>query len=524
MLKRAIAAAAAAIVASVAFTAASDSAPIWVPHGGGGGGGHFAPHGFGGGGGMRFAPHGFGGQGFAASRVFRPGGFAGHYGVGRYAYTRPLGHAYGWGHAATTAAAASRFASVTPLAATGSYRHGWYGQRDYRRGWVGWGGSVFWPYAYDDLFDYAFWPYDDYDDLFWSYGYDDLFAGVLMPYASAPAYAAPAPQSGAAASGGAPAAESTSQLCGSAQSLAGGAASDSIAKAIQLNADQSAKLDALKNAEADAEKTLAASCIAQPPTTAVARLDVVQTRLQAMVQAANAVGGPLADFYASLTDEQKAAFNALGQKTTTASAARATNLAQLCGPDNAVPVIALGPIDSAVQPDSKQQTLLAALGDAAGKADDAILASCPKSAPLTPTGRLDAVKARLQAMLDGVNTVKQPLQDFYASLTDAQKAKFDALTEPPGALQQNASAPAVAPMPSPAPTTPPSNAGMTPTPSPSQSNVSVAPAAPTTPPQPNAIATPTPSPAESNASVTPPPAVPTPGMTPTPEPSATATP
>jgi hypothetical protein len=496
---------------------------------------------------MRFAPHGFsaggfGGHGVAAPRSFRPGGFAGHYGFSHFAVIRP-NHAYGWGHVAAGAPVRGRFASATPLAATGSYqhglyggqgyRHGWYGRRDYRRGYVGWGGSVFWPYAYDDLFDYAYWPYGDDEDLFWSYGYDDLFAGILLPYAyagldggyaAAPGYAAPAPQSGAAASGGAPAAESAAQLCGSAQSLAGGAAIDAIAKAVQPNADQSAKLDALKNAETDAQKTLAASCAAQPPTTAVARLDAVQTRLQAMIQAENAVSGPLGDFYASLTDEQKAAFNALGQKTTAANAAGPANLAQLCGPNNAVPVIALGPIEAAVQPDAKQQTLLAALGDAAGKADDAILASCPKQAPLTPTGRLDAVKTRLQAMLDGVNAVRPPLQDFYASLSDAQKAKFDALTQPPAASDQNASAPAAAPMPSPAPTTPPSNAGMTPTPPPSQSNVSVAPAAPTTPPQPNASATPTPSPAESNASVTPTPAEPTPGMTPTPEPSAPATP
>jgi hypothetical protein len=446
--------AAIAIVASAGFTVESASAAvIWRPPGGGWGGGtHFAPHGFGAG--------GFGVHNFAAPRFFHPGGFAGYYGVRRFTFIRPFGHAYRWGHVATSAPAFGRFAPATPLAATGpyqhglygghGYRHGWYGWQNYRRSYVGWGGPVFWPYAYDDLFDYAFWPYDDYDDVFWSYGYDDLFAGILLPYvyagldsgyAPAPAYAAPAPQSGAAASGGAPAPTSASQLCGSAQSLAGGAAIDSVAKAVQPNADQSAKLDTLKNAEADAQKTLAASCAVQPPTTAVGRLDVVQTRLQAMIQAANAVSGPLGDFYGSLTDEQKAAFNALGQKTTTANAAGPANLAQLCGPNNAVPVIALAPIEAAVQPDAKQQTLLTALGDAAGKADDAILASCPKQALLTPTGRLDAVKTRLQAMLDGVNAVKPPLQDFYASLTDAQKAKFDALTQPPAASEVNAKAP-----------------------------------------------------------------------------------
>ena len=303
---------------------------------------------------------------------------------------------------------------------------------------------MFWPYAYDDLFDYAFWPYGPYDDLFWSYGYDDLFAGVLLPYAlvdleggygyrtrQAPTTA---PQTGAGPSGGAPAPTSASQLCGSAQSLAGGAAIDSIAKAVHPTADQSAKLDALKSAEADAEKTLAASCAAETPTTAVGRLDAVQTRLQAMIQAANTVGGPLDDFYASLTDEQKAAFNALGENRNGAT----RRISRRCAARERGPGHRRRPDRQRGAARREAADWLAALRDAAGKADDAILASCPKQAPLTPTGRLDAVKARLQAMLDGVDLVKPPLQDFYASLSDAQKAKFDALTQPPASSEQNA--------------------------------------------------------------------------------------
>ena len=397
---------------------------------------------------MHFAPHGFSGRGFAGPRSFHSGGFAGHFGAGRFALGRSFGGVLG--RPAARYAAFDRPGSATPFSAAGSYRHGSYGWQGYRRGYVGWGGPVFWPYAYDDEFDYAFSPYGPYSDLFWSYGYDDLFAGILLPYAyagleggSPPAqsYSAPTPQSGVAPSAGAPPAQSASQLCVSAQSLAGGAAIDPIAKAVQPNADQSAKLDALKNAEADAQKTLAASCAAQAPTTAVGRLDAVQTRLQAMIQAADAVGGPLGDFYASLTDEQKAAFNALGQNGQAANAAEAPSLAQLCGPQNAVPVIAVDQIDSAVQPDAKQQTSLAALRDAAGKADDAILASCPKQAPLTPNGRLDAVKTRLQAMSSGVDLIKPPLQEFYASLSDAQKASFDALTQPPASSEPTAKTP-----------------------------------------------------------------------------------
>ncbi len=448
MLRKLTVAAAAAVIASAGLAIDSASAQFIRPHGGGGGGAmQFAPHGFGGGSMRRFGGRGFGG--FAGAQFLHPGGFV-HYGAGRYA----SGHAYVFGHPAAHFAAVGHVPPTTAVGANWPYHHGWSGWRGYHRGWVGWGGPVFWPYAYDDLFDYAFWPYGPYDDLFWSYGYDDLFAGVLLPYdlvaleggygyayaPGRPALAA-APQTGAGPSGGAPAPISASQLCGSAQSLAGGAAIDSIGKAVNPTADQNAKLDALKTAEADAGKTLAASCGGQTPTTAVGRLDAVETRLQAMIQAANAVGGPLDAFYASLSDEQKAAFNALGENK--AGAAGAATLSQACGPQNAVPVVATDQIDSAVQPDAKQQTALAALRDAAGKADDAILASCPKQAPLTPTGRLDAVKARLQAMLNGVDLVRPPLQDFYASLSDPQKTRFDALTQPPAASEQNAKAGAV---------------------------------------------------------------------------------
>jgi hypothetical protein len=449
---------AAVVAAGVALFASPGSAQF--RHGGGGGGAHFGGHGFGGhgfgghgfggrgfggggfgGGGMRFASHGFGGarpfgrSGFAGAPLFRSGGFA-HFGAGRYA----LGGGGAWRYA--NAANAGRFG------ATQAFHHGWSGWQGYRRGYVGWGGPVFWPYAYNDVFDYAFWPYGGpYDDLFWSYGYDDLFAGILLPYAllgleggygyagyaPGPVVSGSAPQANAQSQGSGGAPVSASQLCGSAQSLAGGAAIDAIAKAVNPTGDQTAKLDALKASEADAGKALSASCAAQTPMTAVARLDAVQTRLQAMIQAANTVGGPLNDFYASLNDEQKAAFNALGDNNKNGAA---PNLAQMCGPDNAVPAIAVDRISSAVKPDEKQQQSLAALRDAASKADDAVVASCPKEAPLTPTGRLDAVKARLQAMANAVDTVKPPLQDFYASLSDEQKARFDSLTQPPNAAEQ----------------------------------------------------------------------------------------
>jgi hypothetical protein len=49
---------------------------------------------------------------------------------------------------------------------------------------------------------------------------------------------------------------------------------------------------------------------------------------------------------------------------------------------------------------------------------------------------LDAVKTRLSAMLEAMNAIRPKLQDFYASLNDEQKAKFNIMTPPPGPTAQ----------------------------------------------------------------------------------------
>ena len=53
--------------------------------------------------------------------------------------------------------------------------------------------------------------------------------------------------------------------------------------------------------------------------------------------------------------------------------------------------------------------------------------SCPKNDPATPTVRVEALEQRLSAMLEAVRTVQPALDDFYATLTDEQKARLAAL-------------------------------------------------------------------------------------------------
>ena len=49
-----------------------------------------------------------------------------------------------------------------------------------RAEFVPWNGPVFWPYAYSDVFDYAFWP-SGYDDGYFAYAYDEFLDGCFGP-------------------------------------------------------------------------------------------------------------------------------------------------------------------------------------------------------------------------------------------------------------------------------------------------------------------------------------------------------
>lgn len=78
--------------------------------------------------------------------------------------------------------------------------------------------------------------------------------------------------------------------------------------------EQEPKLTALKDATDRAVSILQAACPDETPITPTGRLEAMETRLKAMVDAANAVKPALADFYGSLSAEQKARFNRIGRE------------------------------------------------------------------------------------------------------------------------------------------------------------------------------------------------------------------
>src|SRR5262249_16767490 len=87
-----------------------------------------------------------------------------------------------------------------------------------------------------------------------------------------------------------------------------------IEKAVRPDAQQQAKLDALKTAMANAADQLSNSCPSSLPATPRARLSAISMRLNTMLDSVKSVRGALDDFYGSLNDEQKAQFNLIGRQ------------------------------------------------------------------------------------------------------------------------------------------------------------------------------------------------------------------
>ena len=304
--------------------------------------------------------------------------------------------------------------------------------RGQRAGFVSWYGPIFWPYAYSDVFDYAFWP-NGYDDGFWAYAYDDLFDGVFWGEQGAPqAYAEAEPQPGLRANNA-----GVEELCTQPGNGITAWPFSQIQQKVGLSAEQKSLLGEVRSAAKKASAIFKTSCPAQNAfsLTPSGRLQAMVSRLQATLEATQTVRPALEAFYNSLSDEQKERFNELGPKTAVAATGQATTgqasqaLANEAGsckqPKEGLANLPIEKIEDVVKPTDAQVSDLNALQDATTKAVSIMQAACPDETPLTPTGRLEAMQTRLQAMIDAANTVKPSLDSFYASLSSEQKARFN---------------------------------------------------------------------------------------------------
>jgi hypothetical protein len=298
-----------------------------------------------------------------------------------------------------------------------------------RAAFVPWYGPVFWPYAYSDVFDYAFWP-SGYDDGYFAYAYDDFFDGVFWGQAGPPpeysyAYAPPSARAGR------PTSAAMEEICTQPGTGVTAWPFAEINSKVGLNADQKRLLDHVRSAGQTAAAVFKASCPAKNAfaMTPPGRLEAMTLRLTATLEAVHTVRPAMEAFYKSLSDEQKERFNEIGPKhpKDNAGVSQASEqTGKSCSqPKAGLANLPIERVEDAVKPTDAQERGLKHLENATVKAVSIMQTACPEDTPITPPGRLEAMEKRLQAMIDAANTVKPALNDFYGSLDSEQKARFN---------------------------------------------------------------------------------------------------
>ncbi len=340
-------------------------------------------------------------------------------------------------------------------------------------GWGGWAGPVFWPFLLGDALSFIFWPYAYYDP-FWWYGPPFIFASIFAPgpyfgldygygpdyygygygtgdygYAGSPniyydssrgggyntaargRYAARTEQADREAL-----AETNTAALESCTGLAPGVTNlpiDQIRQTVHPTADQEAALDDLSAASSQASEIIKSSCPSSVPLTPIGRLDAAEQRLDATIKAIQIIRSPLERFYQALSDEQRQRFNAMNGSTE--GAPSAGNMVTACSQQGGSFIdLPVQRVEQVVQPTAQQQSAFNDLKKAAQKAGDQLQSSCPTAVPKSPVARVDTIETRLTAMTDAIKSVRPNLQNFYASLSDEQKAKFNTIGPPPKAV------------------------------------------------------------------------------------------
>ncbi len=394
--------------------------------GGHGGGGHGGGHGHGGhghGGGAHFRGGGHGGGHFGRAHIGgRSVARSGSSALNSRALARSMRNAGALsnpGVRAGIAASAALAGWHNGRGGSGWWRHG--------NGGYGWVGPLFWPFADFDIYDYAIWGHGV-GASFWGYGYDDIYAGMFAPYGYddlagyLPLRASPVP------GGAAP--DRLAQMCGDDSREIAGLPIDLIQQVIEPTETQRAALDDLANASVTAAQNIKAACPTKISLTAPSRLASMQQRIEAMAAAVATVQPALDKFWGLLNDEQKARFTALGEDQRRQIAARKRNgsLAQSCDVASAAALKwPTEEIDVRLRPSDTQRASLVALQDASARAADMLKTSCQTDDAVTPPARLTSAGKRLDTMLRAVKLVRSALDDFYGTLSDEQKAQFEAI-------------------------------------------------------------------------------------------------
>jgi hypothetical protein len=288
------------------------------------------------------------------------------------------------------------------------------------------GNAVFWPSAYDDVFGYVV-SSVSYGDGFWLRGYADVVEGMFAPSAAA----APRDKRGRAR-----AAEATNTDVPSTPACVEAPKPDALIERIeQIVRPSDAQRQALRelgNALQAAAERIGVACATDGSGGPNARLETMWRRLRAMRQAVTLVRTPLRNFYDALNEEQRTRLDtaAAVDPNVRAVAAREASdrFVRMCSESTRMPEWPLASIAQTVKLDGDQRPMLELLMGTSMHYAHELRASCSAApAPITSTERLEAVDQRLGDIIYAVTVLRGMLNRFYNSLTQEQRARFDAM-------------------------------------------------------------------------------------------------
>jgi LTXXQ motif family protein len=296
------------------------------------------------------------------------------------------------------------------------------------------GPAVFWPIAapdaFEDMLGYAFWP-QEYGRQFWSHGPRDILQAMTAPTA---AFAAQARDEGtgrrrlpAALVSAANATPSDRTICIARVKDQAMRPLDRLEETISLGPDQRQALNELRAAVRTAIDGEAAACRGDLPATQPERLRAMIDGLWAMRYAEFRIHPALAAFYKTLTDAQKAQLadepQTVGSSETTPAAAPA----DVCGEAVTADANPFAPIERALRPTDQQRKSLQMLYGASMEMAKFLTTTCPAETPSTPMARLDAASDRVMSLLHAAMNIEPMLDEFYGTLSDQQRRRFNAI-------------------------------------------------------------------------------------------------
>ena len=215
---------------------------------------------------------------------------------------------------------------------------------------------------------------------------------------------------------------------------------DVISRTVRPSERQQNALDTIRSAISDAADMLAATCPKDIAAMPSEQLDALRHATDALLESRTTMHPALANFYASLDEEQKARIVVNLSSNVQTKPNRDSHLvADFDNQQNAdqgtvcrqwASILRSWPIrqiEAGTQLSDEQHAALYEVTAAFYRAASGLVSSCPAENPLTPLGRLEAEQKQLEALRRGIDIIQPVIATFEKLLTDAQKTRLDAI-------------------------------------------------------------------------------------------------